>query len=57
MAGVEGDPGENTGHYSVKTGWEEEAVSVSEDITPEYIAEAAGPDLGGVTSGTCEGGT
>ncbi|KAI7161620.1 hypothetical protein KC349_g2670 [Hortaea werneckii] len=54
MAGVEGDPAENMGPYSVQTSWEEEAMAVLEDVTPDFIAEAAGPAPGGVASGTSD---
>ncbi|KAI7196066.1 hypothetical protein D0869_09760 [Hortaea werneckii] len=52
MAVVEGQPGENMGPYSVQTGWEEQAMAVLKGMTPEYIAEAAGPALDGVASVT-----
>ncbi|KAI7221349.1 hypothetical protein KC333_g1775 [Hortaea werneckii] len=54
MGVVEGQQGESIGPNLVKTGWEEEAMSVLGGMAPEYIAEAAGPDLGGVASGTCD---
>ncbi|RMY45381.1 hypothetical protein D0865_09951 [Hortaea werneckii] len=54
MSVVGGQPGENVGTYSVKMGWEEEAMAVLEDMTPDFITEADGPDPGGVASGTSD---
>ncbi|KAI7284963.1 hypothetical protein KC345_g1988 [Hortaea werneckii] len=51
---VEGGPGERMGLYAVETGWGEEAVSVLERMTPEFIAEAAAPPSDGVASGNSD---
>ncbi|RMY95801.1 hypothetical protein D0864_05271 [Hortaea werneckii] len=51
---VEDGPGERMGPHAVETGWGEEAVSMLERTTPEFIAETAGTASDGVASGNSD---